>query len=270
MEQLPISDPVHGQTQTRRHYLLVSIGVGSLAFLMALDPFGQPTGYHSFVDQRSLVGIPNALDVLSNLPFLLVGIAGVVFCLRKGAGVAQAAWITLFAGVAFVSAGSAFYHLTPTNETLVWDRLPMTVGFMGLFAALIGEYVNPRLGRVLLLPAVLLGLLSVFYWAWSDDLRLYVWIQVLPLLTIPVLVAKYRPLFSHQWLLLVAFGLYAVAKLVELYDPEVYSLTGNLLSGHSLKHILAALSVYALYRMVAIRQPLGGPPTHEPNNRITE
>jgi len=230
--------------------------------LMSLDPVGQPLEYHRFADQRSVLGIPNFLDISSNLPFLVVGILGVLFCFRNQIEDSQAAWVTFFAGIAFVSLGSAYYHWAPTNKTLVWDRLPMTIGFMGLFAALIGEYVHPRLGKILLGPAVLVGILSVLYWYGFDDLRFYAWVQLLPLLTIPVLMVLYRPRYSHQWLLLAGFGLYALAKLAELYDREVFASTGSLVSGHSLKHVLAALGVFAVYWMIAKRRACDG---HRPS-----
>lgn len=268
MKQLPSTGSLLPPGRAWRHYLLGLIGLGSLAFMVSLAPFGQPTGYHSFVDQRSFFGIPNAPDVISNLPFLLVGIAGFRLYLKNRTGDArktpdtQAAWLTLFAGVALVSVGSSYYHWAPTDESLVWDRLPMTIGFMGLFAALIGEYVHPRLGKILLGPAVLVGILSVLYWYGFDDLRFYAWVQLLPLLTIPVLMALYRPRYSHQWLLLAGFGLYALAKLAELYDREVFASTGSLVSGHSLKHVLAALGVFAVYWMIAKRRACDG---HRPS-----
>lgn len=252
-----------------RHYLLATIGLGSLALMTSLAPIGQPTEYHSFVDQRSLYGIPNFLDVASNLPFLLAGTVGVIFSFRNHVGDARNAWLTLFIGITFVSLGSAYYHWTPTNTTLVWDRLPMTIAFMGLFAALVGEYVNPRLGKVLLFPAVLAGLFSVLYWDWSDDLRLYAWVQLLPLLTIPVLMLLYRPRYSHQWLLLAGFSLYALAKVAELLDREVFALTGSLVSGHSVKHLLAALGVFAVYWMVRSRHEFDSPTPQEASGLVS-
>lgn len=230
--------------------------VGSLAWVLSLQRFGQDPNYHDFSDGRAFFGVPNFLNVVSNLPFLFIGIAGVVFCLKNLPGGVRRAWIVLFAGVALVSVGSGVYHWAPGNETLVWDRLPMTVGFMGLFVALLGEYVSDRLEKFLLAPAVLLGVGSVLYWYWSDDLRLYVWIQLIPLLTIPVVMTLFRAKYSHQWLLLVALGWYALAKVSELYDREMYLFTGGLISGHSLKHLLAAMGCVAILWMLMRRKAL--------------
>jgi len=239
-----------------RHYLLGLIVLGSLALILSLDPIAQPIEYHNFADRRSVFGIPNFLNVSSNLPFLLVGAVGLIFYFRGGIGHSRIAWMTFFTGVALVSLGSAYYHWAPTNETLVWDRLPMTIGFMGLFVALVAEYIHPRLAKILLVPAAMLGLLSVVYWYWSGDLRPYAWVQLLPLLTIPVLMVVFKPGYSHQWLLLAGFGLYMLAKVAEMYDRDVFAATGSIVSGHSLKHLLAASAVFAMYRMVVTRPAL--------------
>ena len=238
-----------------RHILLLLIVAGSLAFMLSMQPFGQDPGYHDFADRRAFFGIPNFLDVMSNIAFLLVGMAGTGFCLGNRPMSLRPAWLVFFAGVAFVSAGSAYYHWNPGNATLVWDRLPMTIGFMGLFVALLAEYVSVRLGRFILLPALLMGFSSVLYWHWFDDLRFYSWVQLIPLLTVPAVMALFRPRYSHQWLLLAALGCYMLAKFSETYDQDVFAFTRNLFSGHSLKHLLAALGCLSVLAMLMTRRP---------------
>jgi hypothetical protein len=237
-------------------FLLLAILLGSLALVLTLDPIQQNAGYHRFADQRVIFGVPNFFDVSSNIAFLLVGVAGVLFLARRTVS-ARLAWLTFFLGVALVSAGSAYYHANPNDETLVWDRLPMTIAFMGVFAAVLGECVDERLGKLLLAPAVLLGLLSVLYWSWLGDLRLYYWIQLTPLLTIPVVMVLFRPRTTHQWLLLVAVALYGVAKLAEAHDKEIFAATQHLFSGHTLKHLLAALSCLTVLAMLWRRKSTG-------------
>jgi len=224
--------------------------------MLWVGPLRQDPGYHDFADQRTMLGIPNFLDVVSNLPFLIVGLAGVVLCFVNRDMKFRIGWLTLFAGVTMVSAGSAWYHLSPNDETLVWDRLPMTIGFMGLFVALLGEYAGARLGRLLLAPAVLLGSASVLYWHWFDDLRWYVWIQVVPLLTILAVMILFRPRYTHQWVLLVAFGFYVLAKISEFHDHEVFAFSGDLFSGHTLKHLLAAAGCCLVLVMLKVRTPI--------------
>jgi hypothetical protein len=237
-----------------RHALLLFIVIGSLAFMLSRQPFGQDPNYHDFADRRALFGVPNFLDVMSNIPFLLVGMAGMSFCLGHRLLNLRPAWLTFFAGVAIVSAGSAYYHWNPNDETLVWDRLPMTIGFMGLFVALLGEYVSARLGRLLLAPALLIGLSSVLYWHWFDDLRFYFWIQLLPLLIVPVVVVLFQSRYSHHWLLLAALAFYVLAKLSEAYDREMFVFTHTLFSGHSLKHLLAAVGCCSVLVMLKTRK----------------
>ncbi len=239
-----------------RHLLMAAIVVGSLIAMFSLDPLAQPLEYHNFADRREFFGIPNFFDVASNLPFLFVGIAGLGICVANRLGEMRAAWIILFAGIALVSAGSAYYHWNPNSETLVWDRLPMTIGFMGLFAALLGEYVSERVGKILLVPALLLGAFSVFYWSRSDDLRLYIWVQLIPLLTIPIVMILYRARFSRAWMLLAALAFYAMAKLTELGDVKIFESSQNIISGHTIKHLLSAIGCLIILVMLRSRRPL--------------
>lgn len=239
---------------TWRYVALVILIVGPLLWAMNLDPIAQSTGYHSFADTRAFFGIPNFLDVATNLPFLLIGLVGLRFCVRAEVGAIRSAWIVLFAGVGLVSVGSAYYHWNPNNASLVWDRLPMTIGFMGLFVALLGEYLGNRIAALLLFPAVALGLASVVYWHFSDDLRPYYWVQLVPLLTIPAVMVLFRSGYSHQWLLLVALGWYVLAKVTESHDVAIFRGTQELISGHSLKHLLAGAGCYSILLMLRRRK----------------
>lgn len=237
-----------------RLVVLAALVIGSLLFMLAKAPFGQDLAYHQFTDRRAWFGIPNFFDVLSNLPFLLVGMAGIRFCRRQQMLPLRAAWLTFFAGVAAVSAGSAYYHWAPDNLTLVWDRLPMTVGFMGLFVALLAEYVSVRIARWLLLPALLVGIASVGYWHEFDDLRFYYWVQLTPMLVVPTLMLLFKPRYSHHGLLLVTLACYLLAKYAEYHDAAIFALTQQALSGHSIKHLLAALACYAVLLMLRWRR----------------
>lgn len=239
-----------------RQLLLLFIVLGTLAIILLMPVIAQNPGYHQFSDRRELLGVPNFFDVVSNIPFLLVGVAGVIHCRKSDLMVYRPAWITFFTGVAIVSIGSGYYHWNPTSETLVWDRLPMTIAFMGLFVALLSEYVDVRLGKVLLLPALLLGLASVLYWYKFDDLRLYIWVQLIPLLTVPVVMALFRPRYSHQWMLLLALGSYFLAKVTETYDREIFNFTQQLIGGHSIKHLLAAAGCFSVLLMLKKRRAL--------------
>jgi hypothetical protein len=230
-----------------RHLLVLLIVIGTLVFMFSRAPFGQDQAYHNFADQRGFLGIPNFGDVASNLAFLLAGLFGLKVCFSKHVGKMHAAWVVSFFGVALVGVTSSYYHWNPTDDTLVWDRMSLTIGFMGLFVAILGEYISLRL-RVLLIPAVVLGASSVLYWHWFNDLRLYYWVQGAPLLIIPVVLLLFPAKYSHRSLLFAGILLYGVAKLAELGDKVVFGLTQGMISGHTIKHLVAgaACSVIAL------------------------
>ncbi len=232
-----------------REYLLFAIVVFSFAAIFFIPKFGQDPAYHDFADKRAWLGIPNFGDVMSNIPFVIVGLLGLSICLKRRSAIE---WTVMFVGITLVSVGSAYYHWSPNNATLVWDRLPMTIGFMSLLVALLVEHIGPGFHR-LLIPALLAGITSVFYWFYFDDLRFYAWIQALPLLVIAVLLALLPGRYTHRWLLLGALAFYIAAKLTETYDAKVFALTGSMISGHTIKHLLSAVGIAAIWWMLRVR-----------------
>jgi hypothetical protein len=246
----------HGNAWGWRHSALAVVLLGPLALVLGLPPIRQDLGYHAFADTRAFVGIPNFFDVVSNLPFLLVALAGMRSCAGLRPGGVRDAWTTAFIGVGLISAGSMYYHLAPSNGTLVWDRAPMTLAFMGIFVALLVEHTSARRARPFLVAMVITGLASVAYWHWTDDLRLYVWVQLAPLLTVAAVILLFPPPYTHRRYLLAAGALYVVAKLVEHNDAALFHASGGLVSGHTLKHLLAAAGCYVLALMLRRRAPI--------------
>jgi hypothetical protein len=242
-----------------RHVLMLSLVMGSLLLMMMQAPIKQDLAYHQFVDARTMLGIPNFCNVISNLPFLVVGIAGSIFCSRKARRSSVIAWLIFFMGVGMVGLGSAYYHLQPNNQSLLWDRLPMTIGFMGLFAALLGDWIEPRLTAYLLLPLVLIGIVSLLVWHRFDDLRLYVWVQFMPLLVIPVLLVLYRKPYSHWYFLVLALIFYLLAKLLEAFDMQIFLFFQHQIAGHAIKHVFAAIGSAMILWMLRVRKPLPEP-----------
>jgi len=240
-------------SNTWRLLLVIGIVIGSLLLMLFISPIAQDPAYHAFADTRTYITIPNFLNVASNSFFLLVGLAGMRFCWQANLEHTRLAWLVFFAGVTLVSVGSSYYHWHPDNTTLVWDRLPMTIAFMGMFVALLSEYIDVRLAPRLLAPALLLGLASVLYWVWMQDLRFYVWVQFFPLLTIPLVMWLFKSRYTHQWLLLVALSWYVLAKVFEVTDRVIFAMTQGLVGGHALKHLLAAAGCLAILRMLQQR-----------------
>lgn len=240
--------------------LLLTLAVVVAVFF--IPPIPQPAAYHQFADARTLWDIPNALNVLSNLPFLLVGMWGLLVVRRANFTDSRERlpYGVLFAGVAVTAFGSAYYHWAPDNDRLVWDRLPITFGFMGLFAGMVSERVSLRAGRTLLWPLVAAGVASVFYWHWTEtqgagDLRPYLLVQFYPLLAIPFLMAVFRPRYSAGHYMIFAVLLYVAAKVFEILDGPVFAALHQV-SGHTLKHLIAAGASACLVQMVALRDPL--------------
>jgi len=243
------------RTSHIRHLCLASVVLGSLFVVFLMSPIAQDSEYHVFADQRMFFGVPSFLNVVSNVGFLIAGTIGVLSSFAKAPTTSRASWITLFVGISFITFGSAYYHFAPGQWPLFWDRLPMTVGFMGLFVALLAEYVDERLAKFLV-PAVVVGASSIIYWYLTDDLRFYIWIQALPLLVIPVLIFLFPPKFSHQWLLAAALGFYLLAKAAEYFDRGIFDATAGAISGHTSKHVLSAIGCTAIVVMIQKRKKL--------------
>jgi len=234
------------------YFIIASVAVLAIIAIMTQDPIAQDPAYHLFADTRDIWNLQNFGNVISNLPYLIIGVFG-FYKVTQSSGLAilaefKFAYLLFFAAVAAVSLGSGYYHLAPDNSTLVWDRLPMAVVFMSFFTILISEFISVRVGKALLFPLIVAGIVSVAYWhlseAWGEgDLRYYILIQFTPVMMIPIILLCFRSRYTRvygYWALLVTYG---VAKLFEYVDVEIYHLLG-IISGHSIKHIVSALGVY--------------------------
>jgi hypothetical protein len=244
-------------------FLALALAVGIAALLTPRTDL--PPSYHHFADQRSWLGVPNFGDVASNIAFLLAGLWGLAFLSRKSSvgqfTDARERWpyLVVFLGMLLTAFGSAYYHLAPDNERLVWDRLPMTIVFMPLVAALIAERVNLKLGLWGLPILTAVGIGSVLQWHWTvrqgtGDLRFYAAVQLYAVLALFV-VTLLSPAYTRGSDLLVVAGLYALAKICEVADSQIFSL-GHIVSGHTLKHLAAGAAGYWILRMLQRRQPI--------------
>ena len=227
----------------------------------------QDLAYHQFADQHTLFGIPHCLNVLSNLPFLLVGLWGFSVVFQLATDPEQQAFVRpadslayqiLFLGVALVGLGSTYYHLAPSNETLLWDRLPMSIAFMAFLATAITERLDRRAGIITLLPLIAFGVFSVLYWhhteqAGAGDLRYYIVAQTYPILFVPLMVRLLPSPYTRGSDLYVAGLFYLLAKAAEVFDQDLYA-AGGLISGHTCKHLLGALGAYWVLRMIRLRR----------------
>jgi hypothetical protein len=257
-----IIDNVKGAQQTSHEYKLLLLQGSLIAlFLIMLifcNTIPQRKAYHNFVDKRALCGICNFCDVISNVPFLIVGAYGIwaIGQLSESNFLSSGerfAWCLFFLGTFFVGFGSGYYHLCPNNDRLFWDRMPMCISFAGFNLALVevlGIYEPSPFWQ---LTALFSCLLSCYYWRLYDDLRFYLIIQFYPMaVAIPVFLAV-EPRCTHMKYIYFTYSAYLFAKLTEFYDRGVFRLTMEIISGHSVKHLAAAFGILALVPFLQYR-----------------
>lgn len=219
-------------------------------------PIPQAISYHRFADGRTILGISNFANVISNFPFLIIGMIGLYSIKRSTASrKINIIYICMFVGVLLTGIGSAYYHYRPDNNSLVFDRLPMTLVFMSLLSATLAERIDLKMGSVMLFPLLIIGIGGVMWWHITElrgegDLRAYVLVQFYPIVFIPlilILFARYsdrRGLSQLVW----AVFCYILAKLFEQFDKEIFSSSG-FISGHTIKHLTAAVASWFLVRL---------------------
>ena len=242
-----------------RRLTLVAVGIIATSSIFMLGRIPQDAAYHRFASTEMLLGIPNFWNVLSNLPFLGVGVFAFWRLPRLAERECCAAYFVLGSGITLVGFGSAWYHYAPSNETLLWDRLPMTLAFMALFSMVLGERVIARYRNASLWLFVACGLTAAFYWSWTEangkgDLRPYAVVQFVPMILLPLIMFLFPGRYLSNRLLLWAFVSYGVAKALEHYDHQVLSVVGTM-GGHPLKHLAAAIAALCVVCAVPVGAP---------------
>ena len=240
--------------------LLLSSVIMALVIIL-VPPVSQDPVYHNFADQRYIFGIPHFWNVVTNIPFLALGITG-FFKIQKQelTGILPdlfKAYLTFFLGLVLTGLGSGYYHLDPSNSTLVGDRMAISISFMSFFVLIFGESISTKTASRLLLPLLFLGLSSVVYWNITEklgtgDLRFYALVQFLPMFLIPLMLLFYGSCLSGRRWILAILLVYGAAKITEMYDHQIYELIG--FSGHSLKHLIAAFGAYLFLKGLEVRK----------------
>jgi len=262
---------------TNRYRYLIGFTVLSVLAAFLLPAMPQPADYHDFADHRTMFGIANFLDVFTNAAFVLAGAAGLAIVLRPrtefATGVERWPYAVFFLGVVLTGLGSGYYHVVPDNERLFWDRLPMTIAFMSLLAAQVVDRIDVRAGLALLVPMLLVGAASVLYWraterAGAGNVIPYAVLQGYSVVILFLLAwlqpSRYTRGNDIYWV----FAGYVIAKLLETFDRQLYEL-GHITSGHSLKHVAAAVAALVVCRMLWLRrlQPDSARGIHMPVQR---
>ncbi|MEK6736252.1 MAG: alkaline phytoceramidase [Pseudomonadota bacterium] len=254
----------------RRLWMLTGLSAMVILAAFFLPPITQPSDYHQFADQRIFFSIPDFFNVISNLAIFISGLTGLWFLVRLSRSSVRNQvfietaecwpyWI-LFLSVVMAGVGSIYYHWSPDNDGLVWDRIPIALGIMALLSAVLTERIGAQVGMWSLPFLTVLGVASVVYWYWTErvgvgSLNFYVVSQFYSILLILLLSMLFPSRYTRGTDIYQVVALYAVAKLTEVLDAEIYS-WGQIISGHTIKHLLVALAVYWIVRTLQKRRPL--------------
>ena len=244
-----------------RIWLLILVSAMTVAALIFVGPIPQDPRYHLFADSNQILGLDNFWNIVSNFPFIVVGLIGLSRCLRLTQVESTAGYIVFCVSAVLVGIGSSYYHDNPSNGSLLWDRLPMAIAFMAFLSMLLGERIITRHKQACLWLLAFIGLSAVVYWSWTEslgrgDLRPYLLVQFLPVLLIPLIVWLFPSRYISNSLLLTSFALYFVAKLLEHFDTQIMSISG-LTGGHAWKHVVAAVAGLCIIYAIPARRPGG-------------
>jgi hypothetical protein len=233
--------------------ILLSFFVILLVGIFTKPPIPQRLDYHQFADQTLLFNVPHFGDVSTNLIFIVIGLMGTGIVWKNKEKIQGfKCWFVFFISIFLIGPGSAYYHWNPNNLTLVWDRLPMGVGFMALYIILMIEHLSPDWEKGLLWACVT-GLSSVVVWAIYDDLRFYFWVQFSSIFTIPVILLFFKSTLPFRSGYFWCFLFYFLSKVTESFDKKIYEISHETVSGHNLKHLLAGVGIGFLIRMIRLR-----------------
>jgi len=255
----------------KRINVIIFTALACITGVFLLPAVAQDNAYHDFADKTLRFGIPNFGDVAGNALFVFMGLLGL--CTAAGnrknyQKPAYACWLIFFTGVFLTGFGSGYYHLSPDNETLVWDRLPMTLAFMSLTSLVVMTHISEKTGAVLLPVLLLAGVSSVWYWHHTEtqghgDLRFYALVQFLPMVLMLEILALFPRRDGGAKYLLCTLGFYIAAKLLEHFDAQVFALCRDIVSGHTLKHIVAASGIWWMIKYARLGA-LSPPPPGQP------
>ncbi|PSV49609.1 ceramidase domain-containing protein [Photobacterium indicum] len=234
--------------------LIVIAAVLTLAAII-FSPIKQSGNFYDYADQRMFFSIPNFWNVISNLPFLYVGLKGLQLFRQRSVAIEPNIVLQypfFFFAIMLTFFASSYYHLTPNDFTLMFDRIPITLAFIALYCIILTEFVSRDAGRWLFFPMIVYGFLSIVYWYITTlqngrgDMSAYVLIQVIPIIHFPIILYFFCSRFTHRQYYLYALIAYVLSKWAESNDDEIYALLGGI-SGHSVKHVIAALGAYFIY-----------------------
>ncbi|KAF5467986.1 hypothetical protein F2P56_012184 [Juglans regia] len=235
-----------------------------LCLMLATPKIPRSPKNHIFADMRNFLGVPNTLNVITNFPFLVVGVLGFVLSLQGNFFNISLpgevwGWALFYAGIAGVAFGSAYYHMKPDDSRVMWDTLPMMIAYSSVYSSFIVERVGLRIGLSSQCTLLLVAFLSAAYGRAYNDLRLCMAFQLIPSIAIPGMTYVFRSQYTHARYWLFAAGAHVLAKFEGVADKKIYYVNRYLISGHSLEHLCLAmvpvlLSVMLMYRSMKVQR----------------
>ncbi|CAK9144741.1 unnamed protein product [Ilex paraguariensis] len=207
---------------------------------------------------RNFLGVPNTLNVITNFPFLIVGVLGFVLCLEGDFFNISLrgeiwGWTIFYTGIAAVAFGSAYYHLKPDNSRVTWDTLPMMIAYSSVLSSLIVERAGKRVGLTCLIGLLIVAFISTAYERNLNDLRMCMMFQLIPCIAIPCVTLLYPPKYTHSRYWLLAAGVYLLGQFEVVADRKIFKVTRYVISGHSLEHLCVAMVPGLLTIMLMLR-----------------
>lgn len=241
-------------TLSRTEGALLWACLALLALAVLGPPLQQPPHAHEFADRRTLLGVPFALDVLSNLALALAGGAGLrrlaTLPPRTLSNMQRAMAGLFFVGLPLTGAASAWYHWHPDDAGLALERCGMAVALGGMLGLAAADRVSERAAAALGLAALLLGAAAVRAWTTTGNVAPWTVLQFGGIaLLLWLAVRAGAACLDVRWSLVVLA--YTTAKLLELNDREIFRLTGELVSGHTLRHVVAAFTAWPVLAAIA-------------------
>jgi len=232
---------------------LSCITVIGITIVFSMKPIAQNINYHNFIDSQTIFNIPNFNNVISNIGFILLSFLG--FAKVKSTNKKSDLLYFLLSGIFLTGIGSGYYHWNPNNSTLVFDRLPMVIVFMTFFTFILANYIINKDYKTYFTLLLGTGIMSVLYWSYTEslgvgDLRPYILVQFLPIILIPIILLLFKQKNNNSYYIFPVLAFYILAKLSEHFDEFIYNVSGEIISGHSIKHFLAAIAAYYICKWV--------------------
>jgi hypothetical protein len=230
----------------RKKWIFIVLALFAIICVFSSSPIYDGADVNFYADQRSFLGIPNFYNVISTILFLILGLMGLWKLGHQKKTLLRTVWMIFFLATIGIALGSGYYHLDPSDQRLFWDRLSISTGFMALLAGVLTERISIHVMKKVAPLLILVGMGSVFYWGYTGDLRFYLLMQYFPIVSLPLLCLCFPTKGDRYIYGVVVF--YILAKVVEVYDVQIFNLTHQMISGLTLKQLVAAVSVYFVYR----------------------